>query len=110
MNQIRHYVDGCGRDPFAEWRQSLRDIKTRIAIDRRIMRLELGNAGDHKHVRDGVWELRIHTGPGFRIYYGKSGNTVVVLLCGGDKGSQDADIERACMYWQDWQRRAGDER
>lgn len=110
MNEIRHYVDACGRDPFAEWRKGLRDIKSGIAIDRRIMRLELGNAGDHKYVRDGVWELRIHAGPGFRIYYGKSGNTVVVLLCGGDKRSQDADIERAWMYWQDWQRRAGDER
>lgn len=69
------------------------------------MRLELGNAGDHKHVRDGVWELRINTGPGFRIYYGKAEATVVLLLCGGDKRTQDADIDRARMYWRDWQNR-----
>lgn len=105
MYLIRHYVDRLGRDPFAEWRNGIRDVKTGIAIDRRIMRLELGNAGDHKHVRDGVWELRINTGPGFRIYYGKAEATVVLLLCGGDKRTQDADIDRARMYWRDWQNR-----
>lgn len=106
MLQVRHYLDPVGRDPFSEWRKRVRDTKTRIAIDRRIMRLELGNAGDHKFVRDGVWELRIDVGPGLRIYYGKAGSTAVLLLCGGDKGTQAADIDRACAYWRDWQERA----
>ena len=55
--------------------------------------------------RDGVWELRIHQGSGYRVYYALTGALVVLLLCGGDKPSQDTDIERAVEYWQDWQRR-----
>lgn len=109
MQQIRHYLDPNGRDHFAEWRDQVRDqvrdTKARIAIDRRIMRLELGNFGDHKPLREGVWELRIDVGPGYRVYYAKAGLTVVLLLCGGDKRKQNADIDRACAYWRDWQNR-----
>lgn len=109
MNEIRHYVDDTGHDHFAEWREQVRDNRAKIAIDRRIMRVELGNFGDHKFLRDGVWELRIDTGPGYRIYYAKSGATIVLLLCGGDKRKQDADIDRACEYWRDWKRSNGKE-
>jgi len=109
MIEIKHYVDGNGRDPFDSWRARVRDIKARIAIDRRIMRVELGNFGDHKSLRDGVWELRIDAGPGYRVYYAKAGLTVVLLLLGGDKRSQDADIDRACDYWRDWKRSNGQE-
>ena len=108
MHQIRHYLDPNGRDHFAEWRDQVRDTKARIAIDRRVMRLELGNFGDHKPLREGVWELRIDVGAGYRIYYAKAGATVVLLLCGGDKRKQSADIDRACAYWRDWQNRTGD--
>jgi putative addiction module killer protein len=75
----------------------------RIAIDRRINRIELGNFGDHRPCREGVWELRIDMGPGYRVYYALVGKTVILLLCGGDKRSQDADIVKACDYLQDWQ-------
>lgn len=68
-----------------------------------LTRMELGNFGDHKTLRDGVSELRIDTGPGYRIYYAITDRTIVLLLCGGNKRSQDADIKRACALWQDWQ-------
>lgn len=105
MNEIRHYIDNNGRDVFEEWREQIRDTKAQIAIDRRIMRMELGNFGDHKPLSDGVWELRIDIGPGYRVYYAKSGLTVVLLLCGGDKRKQNADIARACEYWREWKSR-----
>ncbi|MBS9439392.1 type II toxin-antitoxin system RelE/ParE family toxin [Photorhabdus noenieputensis] len=105
MNEIRHYIDNNGRDVFEEWREQIRDTKAQIAIDRRIMRMELGNFGDHKPLSEGVWELRIDIGPGYRVYYAKSGLTVVLLLCGGDKRKQNADIARACEYWREWKSR-----
>jgi putative addiction module killer protein len=67
--------------------------------------VESGNFGDHKFLRDGVAELRIDVGQGYRVYYGVIGKQVVLLLCGGDKGSQVRDIERATEYWNDWQGR-----
>ena len=103
MIEIKHYIDSTGRDFFEDWRNQIRDVQARIAIDRRLMRLELGNFGDHKPLRDGIWELRIDTGPGYRVYYTKIANTIVLLLCGGDKRKQSADISRACEYWRDWQ-------
>ena len=82
----------------------MKDSKAKIAIDRRIYRAELGNFGDHKPCREGVWELRIDTGPGYRVYYARARRTVVLLLCGNIKRSQDGDISKACEYWKDWQR------
>jgi putative addiction module killer protein len=96
--EIRHYLTSSEKDVFMEWRSGIRDGKAKLAIDRRINRIELGNFGDHKFCRDGVWELRIDVGPGFRVYYATSGSQVVLLLCGGDKRTQDADISRACDY------------
>ena len=104
MFEIRHYLAASNRDPFADWLKKLRDTKAKIAIVRRVNRLELGNFGDHKFLRDGVFEMRIDTGPGYRIYFALAGKTIILLLCGGDKGSQDADIDKACSYWLDWQR------
>ncbi|MCC8373832.1 MULTISPECIES: type II toxin-antitoxin system RelE/ParE family toxin [Photorhabdus] len=98
-------MDNNGRDVFEEWREQVRDTKAQIAIDRRIMRMELGNFGDHKPLSEGVWELRIDIGPGYRVYYAKSGLTVVLLLCGGDKRKQNADIAKACEYWREWKSR-----
>lgn len=105
MYEIRHYLTPEGNDVYLEWQRKLRDTRARIAIDRRINRIELGNFGDHKFLADGVWELRIDIGPGYRVYYALAGSTVVLLLCAGDKGSQQKDIARACSYWHDWQRR-----
>lgn len=110
MYEVRHYLTPDGKDVFLDWVRKMRDVMARIAVDRRVNRIELGNFGDHKFCRDGVWELRIDVGPGVRVYYALAGKEVVLLLCGGDKRTQDADIDRACGYWQDWQKRANDER
>jgi putative addiction module killer protein len=106
MCEIRHFLTRSGTDLFMEWRRQLRDTKARIAIDRRVNRMELGNFGDHKPCRDGVWELRIDVGQGYRVYYAIAGDKVILLLCAGDKRTQDADIDRACANWLDWQGRA----
>ena len=103
--EIRHFLTPEGKDIYSDWHRKLRDTKAKIALDRRINRIELGNFGDHKFCRDGVWELRIDVGQGYRVYYAIAGTQVVLLLCGGDKRTQDTDIDRACEYWQDWQRR-----
>jgi putative addiction module killer protein len=103
--EVRHYLTEGGKDIFQDWRNRLRDYKVTAAIDRRIFRLELGNFGDHKFLQDGVSELRIEVGPGYRLYYATEGTQVVLLLCGGDKGTQRADIKRACSYWRDWRAR-----
>ncbi|MFZ6640257.1 type II toxin-antitoxin system RelE/ParE family toxin [Undibacterium sp. TC4M20W] len=109
MYDIKHYLSSDNKDIYFDWVRKLRDVKARIAIDRRINRIELGNFGDHKFCRDGIWELRIDVGAGYRVYYAISGKEIVLLLCGGDKDTQDKDIAKACDYWQDWQRRIGDE-
>lgn len=106
MYEIRHYLTRSEKDLFMQWRRELRDTKARIAVDRRVSRMELGNFGDHKFCRDGVWELRIDVGQGYRVYYAIAGTKLVLLLSGSDKRTQDADIDKACEYWQDWQRRA----
>jgi putative addiction module killer protein len=106
MFTVRHYVAADGRDPFQEWFKGLRDPIAKGRVLKRVNRIEGGNFGDHKSCRDGVWELRIDQGPGYRVYYALADAVVVLLLCGGDKRSQAADIERAIGYWQDWQRRA----
>ncbi len=110
MYEIRHYLTSGEKDVYLDWLCRLRDINARIAIDRRVNRIELGNFGDHRFCRDGVWELRIDVGPGYRVYYAVAGREIVLLLSGGDKRTQDADINRACDFWQDWQRRTSDER
>lgn len=91
-----------GSEPFNEWYRSIRDPNTRYRIQRRLERLEGGNLGDCRSVGEGVFELRLHFGPGYRIYLGEAANTVTVLLCGGDKSSQQRDIERAKTYWLEY--------
>jgi putative addiction module killer protein len=110
MVEIRHYLTPDGKDIYIDWLRKLRDMNARIAIDRRVNRIELGNFGDHKFCRDGVWELRVDVGPGYRVYYAVAGREIVLLMCGGDKRTQSKDIELASEYWQDWQRRTGNER
>ena len=105
MNEIRHYVTTDGRDLFNEWLSGLRDVKAKTVIIRRLNRVESGNFGDHEPCREGVWELRIDMGPGYRVYFARSGKAIILLLCGGYKRKQDADIKSACNYWKDWQKR-----
>ena len=85
--------------------EGLRDIEGRAKIRIRLDRVRQGNLGDHKHVENGVWELRIDYGPGYRVYYGKDGNRLVLLLIGGDKRTQRRDIETAVTYLQDYEAR-----
>ena len=80
-------------------------MQGRIAIQRRIDRVLRDNFGDHKFCQDGVWELRIDLGPGYRIYYAQEEKAVVLLLCGGSKRTQTTDITTAVRYWEDYQRR-----
>jgi putative addiction module killer protein len=82
---------------FDAWLKALRDSRARAKITARVARLQNGNAGDVKPVGDGVSEMRIHTGPGYRVYFVQFGATLIVLLCGGDKASQDRDIRHAKM-------------
>ncbi len=95
---IEIYKTGTGKRPFEIWIKGLKEIHTRAKILTRLNRLKLGNFGDCKSLQEGICELRIHYGPGIRIYYGKIGNKVILLLRGGDKGSQDRDIEKAKDY------------
>ena len=108
---VEHYLTAEEhRDPYLDWLQRLRDNQAKVSVIRRVARIELGNFGDHKFCRDGVWELRVDLGPGYRVYYALSGHRVVLLLCGGDKRTQETDIAKAVIHWQDWQRRADDEK
>jgi putative addiction module killer protein len=98
MLTIREYLDDIGRSPFRQWLVGL-DQVARARIQARILRFELGNLGDHKQVGGGVWEARLDFGPGYRIYFGRSGRDLVLLLVGGDKGSQRKDINLAKEFW-----------
>ena len=105
--EIEIYRAPNGQEPFTEWLKSLRDQRTRKRIQNQIARIESGNLGDHKSVGDGVFELRLDFGPGYRIYFREVDNTIILLLCGGDKSSQDRDIERAKAYWQEYKESQG---
>lgn len=89
-------------ETFREWRLALRDKRARAAIASRLDRLAFGLAGDAKSVGGGVSELRVHYGPGYRVYFKRANKTVIVLLCGGDKGSQARDIEAAKQLAAKW--------
>ncbi len=99
------YEAQVGRFPFEKWLESLKDKKGRYIIRARLDRLACGNAGQCKSVGSGVFELKIYYGPGYRIYFGEEDKTVVVLLCGGDKGTQRKDIIKAREYWADYKER-----
>jgi putative addiction module killer protein len=105
MFEVRRYRTVHGREPFSDWLTNLRDRQARARILSRLDRLELGNFGDCKFVGGGVSELRVDWGPGYRVYFGRDGKTVIVLLCGGDKKKQDIDIQKAIELWQEYERR-----
>ena len=100
--EIRRYLTRNGRDVFENWLSKLRDSRAQAKIIARIGRLALGNFGDCKRLREGLCELRIDWGPGYRVYYAPIGNTCVLLLCGGDKRKQSTDIERELLYLKDY--------
>jgi putative addiction module killer protein len=97
------YSTDSGKEPYSEWEDDL-DLMTQAIIKNRLDRIRIGNFGDAKILKGmgGIWELRINYGPGYRIYFGKQGTTIVVLLTGGDKKSQKKDIAKAVKYWLDY--------
>ena len=105
MNEIRHYSTAAGADVFQAWFKALRDRQAQARVQARIDRLERGLFGDAEPCGEGVWELRINWGPGYRVYYARAGEQVILLLCAGDKRKQAADIKRAKEFWHDYQQR-----
>lgn len=106
MYELRHYISSEGVDLFAQWLDGLRDRHAQIRIAARLVRLENGNFGDCRFVGDGVWELRVDWGPGYRVYYAMADKHVVLLCEGGDKRTQAADINTAIKRWNEWQQRS----
>ena len=107
MIEVIRYVRQDGSEPFSVWLSGLRDKIAEARIRVRLRQLEAGNFGDCEPVGEDVLELRVHVGAGYRAYLGRHGKVLVVLLCGGDKRSQAADIKRAQEFWADWKRRQG---
>ncbi len=99
------YETEQGEAPFSEWLDSLRDRLARARIRKRLSRVELGNLGDYKAVGEGVYELRIDYGPGYRVYYANIDLIIILLLFGGDKDTQEKDIEQAKQFWNDFKQR-----
>lgn len=107
MFEIRYYLSATRKNVLESWLESLDDDVAEARIDARINRLSRGNFGDCKPVGGGVWELRIDWGPGYRVYYAMVGRQCVLLLAGGDKRKQSADIAKAIELLKDYKLRSG---
>ena len=102
---VIYYETSDGKKPVQEWLYALKDVMVRTKLRVRIDRVKLGNFGKCAPVSQGVMELKLDFGPGYRIYFGQMGQTLIVLLCGGDKSTQSKDIKKAQEYWADYKRR-----
>lgn len=105
MYELIHYSSPDGQDLFGRWLNGLKDRTARARIAARLIRLHNGNFGDCKSIQEGLWELRIDWGPGYRVYYAVSGKQLILLCDGGNKKTQTTDIQRALMRWKEWQQR-----
>jgi putative addiction module killer protein len=103
--ELYYYQTEARERPFVAWLEALHDRQARARIEARLARVAVGNFGDRRAVGEGVLELRINWGPGYRIYLAQVGQLLVLLLCGGDKRSQQEDIENAKAYFKDFKRR-----
>ena len=103
--KLREYLSENGRSPFNDWLLGLRDLRARACIRARLNRVRLGNLGDHVSIGDGVFELRIFYGPGYRMYYSQEHENVILFLLGGVKGTQKRDIRIAKAYLADYRKR-----
>ncbi len=103
MNIINEYITPDQKAPYSMWLDGLKDHVGKARIISQVDRMELGIFGDSEPVGEGVSELRIHYGPGYRVYYAKEGKNIYLLLCGGDKSSQRKDIKLAKKYWDNYQ-------
>lgn len=101
--QLQYYQQENGAVPFRDWLRDLRDMRAEARIRARLTRVRAGNFGTIRALGDGVSELKIDYGPGYRVYYAMSGKTVVLLLIGGDKSTQKKDIQAAKNFWRDYQ-------
>ena len=105
--EILHYVTPAGCDPFGDWLNAMRDRRAAATILLRIRRLQRGLFGDCKPLGAGVSELRVDIGPGYRVYFGRAGEGIILLLCGGDKRRQHDDITQAKRYWSTYSHATG---
>lgn len=105
MKSLRLYKTENGKEPFTEWVESLKDKIALAQVNNRVRRLALGHYGDCKRIAKDIFELRIHYGSGLRVYFAEQNQTVIILLLGGNKGSQKRDIKKAITYWQDYKER-----
>ena len=103
--EVFYYLTLDGKCPYKQWFIALGDMAARQVIDARLTRLERGILGEYRWIGDGVLELKFRVGPGYRIYFGKRDKKWIILLCGGDKSSQQRDIEKAKQYWEDYLRK-----
>jgi putative addiction module killer protein len=103
--EIRHYISRAGKDLLDSWLSKLADARAQAKIAIRINRLAAGNFGNCKALGQGLYELRIDWGPGYRVYYAMLGKVCVLLLCGGNKRTQSSDIGRASVYLKDYKER-----
>ena len=101
---IQIFLSKSGICPFIEWIDALRDDRAKQKIIARLARVRSGNLGNVNSVGEGVHELKIDFGPGYRIYFGHQGEEVIILLCGGDKKTQDSDIKKAKIYWDEFKK------
>jgi len=102
--EIRKFRRADGLIPFDRWMAKLKDERAKARVLVQVDRLRLGLAGDWRSVGEGVFELRVHEGRGYRVYFGRDGKAIVILLCGGDKSTQRRDTDLARAYWQAYRR------
>ncbi len=97
------YATKSGKEPYTQWIKELKDISTATRIMKRVGRLSLGNMGDYKSLGGGIFELRLDFGSGYRVYFGRDGEKIIVLLCAGSKRTQAQDIKKARAYWAQYE-------
>jgi putative addiction module killer protein len=105
MLELFRYQREDGSEPFTDWLDTVRDKVAQARIRVRLRQVQAGNFGDSEPIGEGVIELRVHVGAGYRVYCGRHGKVLVLLLCGGTKADQAADIKRAKNLWTEWKRR-----
>jgi len=103
--RVEAYVTRDGNSVFHKWLDELADQRAKVLIDKTVAKVRLGNLGQHKSVGEGVQEIVLDYGPGYRIYFGEHGSTLVILLCGSTKKRQQEAIKQAKGYWKDWKER-----
>ena len=99
------YESANGEKPYENWLRALKDKRAQAKIAARVDRAEIGNFGKYRELQNGVYEIKEDFGPGYRVYFGIDGDEIILLLCGGDKGSQGRDIERAKKFWKEYNER-----